>query len=146
MPPDVAADQDRVMLFGVAPEVVKLTGCPGATVVEAPALIEANIVVPAEYVMHRTVPDWHGDSPFDPFDVITLVENATIPALAFINSQEKPDPKPFVWAEIRIGALQTRIALLCTVPSSVVLAVSSITWRFQVGSFPETQGHNVAKV
>jgi hypothetical protein len=146
VPPDPGADQDRVMLADVTADCVKLSGCPGATVAELPAAIEAKAIVPPEYVTHRTVPDWHGDSPLDPFDVTMLPENATAPGQALIISHEKPDAKPAVWAEIRIGALQTRIELLCTAALSVVLVLSSNTRRVQPGSFPETHGHSVPNV
>jgi hypothetical protein len=73
-------------------------------------------------------------------------ENVTPPELAFISSQEKPDPRLMAGAEISMGLLHTRIALLCTIPSSVVLTLNSTTGRFHSGSFPESHGHRAFNV
>ena len=71
--------------------------------------------------------------------------NVIAPALAFINSQQNPDPMLAVGADIEMGLLQTRIALLCTAPSSVVSESSSMTGRFQDGSLSEIQGQSAPK-
>jgi hypothetical protein len=131
---DVTADDER-------PEI-----CPGATVARLPALTEANISVPAEYVTHWTTPHWYGDNPSDPFDVRMFEENVTGPELAFISSQEKPDPRFAVEAEIKMGWLQTMMALLCVAPLSAVLTLNSITGRVQEGNFPAIQGQRALKV
>ena len=66
-----------VMLVDVMDDAARPDACPGATVARPPALIEANITVPAEYVTHCTVPHWFGDNPLDPFEVRIFDENAT---------------------------------------------------------------------
>jgi hypothetical protein len=76
-PPDIGADQERVMLVDVIDEAAKPDGCPGATVARLPEPIEANIMLPAEYVTQWMVPHWLGDNPLDPFDVIMFDESAT---------------------------------------------------------------------
>jgi hypothetical protein len=91
-------------------------------------------------------PHWYDDSPFDPVEVRMLAENETGPELAFISSQEKPDPILAVTAEINIGLLQTRMALLCRIPTRVVLTLSSITGRFHDANFPEIHGHSALSV
>lgn len=96
--------------------------------------------------MQWTTPHWYGDSPLDPFDVRIFDENAICSELAFITSQEKPDPRLAVEAEIEMGLLQIRIALLCAVALSVALALNSMTGRVQDGNFPTTHGHSALRV
>src|ERR1700733_4103495 len=73
-------------------------------------------------------------------------ENVTGPELAFISSQWKPDPKFAAKTDTVTELLQTRIALLWTVPSSVVFTLNSIAGRLQSGSFPETHGQRAVSV
>jgi hypothetical protein len=47
-PPDVGADQETVILADVIDDADNPDACPGTTVARPPALIEANIMVPAE--------------------------------------------------------------------------------------------------
>jgi hypothetical protein len=75
-----------------------------------------------------------------------LEENVINPELAFIISQEKPDPRLAATAEIKTGLLQIMMALLCRIPSNVVLAFSSITGRFQDCNLPPIHGQTALKV
>ena len=47
-PPEVGADQERARLDEVMDEAVKPDGCPGTTIAELPALIDAKTAVPTE--------------------------------------------------------------------------------------------------
>jgi hypothetical protein len=69
VPPEEGADQERLRPVEVTDDAVRPEACPGVDVAEPPALIEAYIVVPFEYVTHLMVPLWNGDSPVPPFDV-----------------------------------------------------------------------------
>ena len=116
----------------VTADAVRPVTCPGTKVAELPALIAAKTTVPPEYVMHRIVLHWLGARPGDPFDVRTFPEKATVPELALIMSQEKPEAIAPATADIVMGLLQTRIALLCTVAQSRV--------RSQLNYCPFPQG------
>ena len=72
--------------------------------------------------------------------------STTVPVLALITSQLKPEPM-FVTAVERVrGPLQTINALLWTAPSKVVFPESSTTGRFQSGSFVTSQGQTALRV
>jgi hypothetical protein len=49
-PPTEGANQESVTLAEVIEEPERPDACPGIDVAELPALIEANMVVPPEYV------------------------------------------------------------------------------------------------